>query len=385
MDEFEDIRPYRDNEVEAVVKKLHTHDELIEGLAVFRYPKLFKSSPLIAKGLIRTFVKNKTKSIKTIQDIQHIVGEQFKKILDKTANKVTISGLDQLNKEDAYLFIGNHRDISMDPALVSYLLYIANHNTVEIAIGDNLLKKQYISDLMRLNKSFIVKRSLVGREKLFGLKHLSKYIHQTIKSGHSIWIAQKEGRAKDGIDFTEPAIIKMLRMGGDIGDDKVDLTEAINSLNIIPVSISYELDPCDQMKAEEIFMNRNDKEYIKDENTDQKSIVTGLLNPKGNIHIAFGKKVVTTSEDAAEIAKEIDTQIIGNYLLQAPNYIAYEKFHALEPSIGPKLEELNTEVKISQSDRDNFETRLSLLNEKHQNILIEIYANPVISKLKLNN
>lgn len=383
MDEFEDIRPYRDDEVEAVVRKLHTHEELIEGLALFRYPKLFKSSPLIAKGLIRTFVKNKTKSIKTILDIQHIVGEQFKKILGKTATSVTISGLDKLNKEDSYLYIGNHRDISMDPALVSYLLYSANHNTVEIAIGDNLLKKQYISDLMRLNKSFIVKRSLVGREKLFGLKHLSKYIHHTIKSGHSIWIAQKEGRAKDGIDFTEPAIIKMLRMGGDLGDEKIDLSKAINSLNIVPVSISYEFDPCDNMKAEEIFMTRNGHEYIKDENTDQKSIVTGLLNPKGNIHIAFGNKVVTTNEDAAEIAREIDKQIIGNYRLQAPNYIAYEKFRVLDPSIGPKLEDLKTEVTVTQTDRDNFETRLALMNENHRDILIEMYANPVISKLKL--
>ena len=319
MDEFEDIRPYRDDEVEAVVKNLYKHDELILGMAEFRFPKLFKSSPIIAKSLVRAFVKKKAKSIKTILDIQHIVGEELTKILVKTAGEITTSGLDQLSKEESYLFIGNHRDISMDPALVSYLLNNANHNTVEIAIGDNLLKKKYIADLMKLNKSFIVKRSLIGREKLFALKHLSRYIHYRIKSGNSIWIAQKEGRAKDGIDFTEPAIIKMLHLGSYTDNKKIKLSDAINSLNIIPISISYELDPCDSMKAEELYMIRNNETYIKNEDTDQKSIVTGLLNPKGNIHISFGKKIVTIKEDAGEIANEIDTQIIERYLLQAPN------------------------------------------------------------------
>ena len=176
MDEFEDIRPYRDDEVEAVVKNLYQQDELILGMAKFRFPKLFESSPIIAKSLVRAFVKKKAKSIKTILDIQHIVGEELTKILAKTAGKITTSGLGQLSKEKSYLFIGNHRDISMDPALVSYLLHNANHNTVEIAIGDNLLKKQYISDLMKLNKSFIVKTSLIGREKETEqlLKHLNE-------------------------------------------------------------------------------------------------------------------------------------------------------------------------------------------------------------------
>ena len=384
MDEFEDIRPYRDDEVEAVVKNLYQQDELILGMAKFRFPKLFESSPIIAKSLVRAFVKKKAKSIKTILDIQHIVGEELTKILAKTAGKITTSGLGQLSKEKSYLFIGNHRDISMDPALVSYLLHNANHNTVEIAIGDNLKKKQYISDLMKLNKSFIVKRSLIGREKLFALKHLSRYIHHRIKSGNSIWIAQKEGRAKDGIDFTEPAIIKMLHLGSHTDNKKMKLSDAINSLNIIPISISYELDPCDSMKAEELYMIRNNETYIKDEDTDQKSIVTGLLNPKGNIHISFGEKVVTMKEDASEIANEIDNQIIERYLLQAPNYIAYEKLYASDSSIGPKLEDLTIEVEIRKKDRDNFENRLSLINEKHQPILLAMYANPIISKLKLH-
>ena len=172
MDEFEDIRPYRDHEVEAVIKTLHQQDELIIGMAKFRFPKLFKYSPTITKAVVRIVIKHKLKSIKTILDIQHIVGEELNAILNKTAKKVTISGLDRLNKEDAYLFIGNHRDISMDPALVSYLLHKANHNTVEIAIGDNLLKKKYIADLMRLNKSFIVRRSVNGPRETICLKTL---------------------------------------------------------------------------------------------------------------------------------------------------------------------------------------------------------------------
>jgi 1-acyl-sn-glycerol-3-phosphate acyltransferase len=383
MDEFEDIRPYRDHEVEVVVKTLHQQDELIIGMAKFRFPMLYNSIPFIAKSIVRAFVKKKSKSIKTILDIQHLVGDELNKILTKTTENITISGLDQLNKEESYLFIGNHRDISMDPALVSYLLYKSNHNTVEIAIGDNLLKKQYISDLMRLNKSFIVKRSVIGREKLFALKHLSRYIHHQIKAGHSIWIAQKEGRAKDGIDFTEPAIIKMLQLGGHKDGAKMKLSDAINSLNIIPISISYELDPCDSMKAKEVYMNQNNETYTKDENTDQKSIVTGLLNPKGNIHISFGEKVVATTDDAGEIAKEIDTQIIGNYLLQAPNYIAYQKLQTSTPSIGPKMDSLT--VDVQQEDLDKFEARLALIDKKYQSTFLAMYANPVINKLKLNS
>ena len=383
MNEFDDIRPYRDDEVEQVVKKLYQQDELIEGMAEFKFPRLFKSAPQIAKGIVRAFVKKKVKPIKTILDIQHIVGAEFKKILEKTADNVTLSGLDKLNKEEAYLFIGNHRDISMDPALVSYLLYSANHNTVEIAIGDNLLKKQYVSDLMRLNKSFIVNRSVTGREKLFALKKLSSYIHDRIKTGHSIWIAQKEGRAKDGSDFTEPAIIKMLQLGASKDGKKVKLSEAINSLNIIPVSISYELDPCDAMKAEELYMNRNNETYIKDENTDQKSIVTGLLNPKGNIHIAFGKKITTEKDDALDIALEIDQQIISDYKLQAPNYLAYDILQSKDHTIGPSLIELKPQIDISLEDQKSFDSRIENVDEKHRDILLEIYANPVLSQLKI--
>ncbi len=383
MNNFEDIRPYHDDEVKNVVNKLHKEDELIVGVAKYSYPKLFNISPIITKALIRFFFKKKSKSINKVSDFQNIIGLEFSKILKKTCGKVTISGLEKLDKNQSYLFIGNHRDIVMDPALVSYLLYKANHNTVEIAIGDNLLNKEYISDLMRLNKSFIVKRSLSGREKLLSLKKLSSYINYKIKSGDSIWIAQKEGRAKDGIDYTDPAIIKMLQLGVD--SKKIKLNETINSLNIIPVSISYELDPCDSMKAEEIYMKNNNITFIKDKNADQKSISRGLLNFKGNIHVSFGDKIKTFKEDPKEIAKEIDKQIINNYLLQAPNYIAYEKLHNRDSSIGPKLHDIEFEVKIKQKDRENFNKRISLIQEDHRPILIKMYANPVINKLNQVN
>ena len=383
MNNFEDIRPYRDDEVKNVVNKLHKVDELIVGVAKYSFPKLYNFSPIITKAILRFFLKKKSKSIDKISDFQDIISLEFSKILKKTCGEVSISGLEKLDKRSSYLFIGNHRDIVMDPALVSYLLYKANHNTVEIAIGDNLLNKEYISDLMRLNKSFIVKRSLTGREKLLALKKLSSYINYKIKSGESIWIAQKEGRAKDGIDFTDPAIIKMLQLAVD--SKKIKLSDTINSLNIIPVSISYELDPCDSMKAEEIYIKKNNETFIKDKNTDQKSISRGLLSFKGNIHVSFGDKIKTFKEDPKEIAKEIDKQIINNYLLQAPNYIAYEKLRNIDSSIGPKLNDVKFEVKIKQDDRENFNKRISLIQENHRSILIQIYANPVINKLNQIN
>ncbi|MDF5295506.1 1-acyl-sn-glycerol-3-phosphate acyltransferase, partial [Vibrio parahaemolyticus] len=172
--------------------------------------------------------------------------------LNKTTDGVTFSGLDKLDKNTSYLFVSNHRDIAMDPALVNYGLYQSGHRTVRIAIGDNLLKKPCATELMRLNKSFIVKRSAKApREMMKALGQLSSYIKHSLDTGNSIWIAQKEGRAKDGNDFTDPAILKMFHVEG--RKQKISFGEYTRSLKIVPVSIAYENDPCDIAKAKELY------------------------------------------------------------------------------------------------------------------------------------
>src|SRR5690606_21760891 len=190
---------------------------------------------------------------------------------------LTNSGLDKLSHDKSYLFISNHRDIAMDPAFVNYMLYHAGFDTLFIAIGDNLLKRPFVNDLMRLNRSFIVKRSLKGRELLKSSKQLSEYIHHCIAENRNVWIAQREGRAKDGVDRTETALLKMLGMAR----RPEGLAEALKPLHIVPVSISYEFDPCDALKGNELYQKTELGSYQKDDQSDINSIVTGMIGYKG--------------------------------------------------------------------------------------------------------
>ena len=192
---------------------------------------------------------------------------------------------------------------------------------------------------MRLNKSFIVKRSAKGREKLLATKLLSEYIHHSIDSGNNVWIAQREGRAKNGLDKTDPTIIKMFHMGK--RDENISLQAAINGMNIIPVSISYEYNPCDELIARQLYEVETKGSFVKDEKSDVISIGRGVEGYKGNIHLHFGEKIVAIDDDPANIAEQIDKQIIGNYKLHPSNYLAYEILHQQDNSIGPNLSEMN--------------------------------------------
>jgi hypothetical protein len=271
----------------------------------------------------------------------------------------------------------------MDPALIGYMLRNSVHGTVEIAIGDNLLKKDYISDLMRLNKSFIVKRSVQGREKLFASIQLSEYIFQAVQNGSNVWIAQREGRAKNGIDKTDPALIKMFHLSNRDVEPKMTLKDTINQLRIIPVSISYEYDPCAEMKARELYEIDKIGFFEKDENSDTISISEGLNGDKGIIHLRFGKPIVATEDDPVVIAQQIDNQIIGNYKLHPSNYLAYEKLREMNPEIGPSLDELEVKRTYINPKRMHFEVQYELIPDELKRYFLENYANPVLSKLKL--
>jgi glycerol-3-phosphate O-acyltransferase len=208
----------------------------------------------------------------------------------------------------------------MDPAFVNYMLYHAGFETLQIAIGDNLLKRPFVTDLMRLNKSFIVRRSLKGRDLLKSSKQLSEYIHYCIGTGRSVWIAQREGRAKDGVDRTDTALLKMLALARrDEG-----LMAALNALHIVPVAISYEFDPCDLLKADELYQKSEHGTYQKTDQSDIHSIVTGMVGFKGHVHVSFGTEITLSSDDADDAAAQVDAQIIQNYLLQSTNHLAVQ-------------------------------------------------------------
>ncbi len=271
MDQFHDIRPYNDQEVAKVLVNLVNNPDFIDTIIGFRFsacPKICKS-PL--KWLLKFVLKRQVAKIGNVHDFQMKVAAYMERMIKTTTTEVEYRGIEKLEKGMGYLFISNHRDIAMDPAFVNYGLYLNGLDTVRIAIGDNLLSRPFVSDLMRLNKSFIVKRSANGiREMMAAFSQLSHYITHSITKDHSnLWIAQKEGRAKDGVDKTDIAIIKMFYMSQ---KKQCSFSQAIQQLNIVPVSISYEYDPCGFDKAQELHEKSTTGNYEKAEFEDIDSI-----------------------------------------------------------------------------------------------------------------
>ena len=242
-DPFADIRPYRDGEVPEVLARLLRNPELLDSLATQRLPRLSGALPGLARWLVRVSLGWQLRDVTDVHGMQMVIKTYLEGMIENTSGGLSVSGLDALDSTRANLFMSNHRDIAMDPAFTNYALHLGGHQTVRIAIGDNLLTKPWVSDLMRLNKSFIVKRSVSGpRELLAASRNLANYIqYSLLQENAPIWIAQREGRAKDGLDRTEPAVIKMLGMSRDKGAQSFG--EHIASLGIVPVAISYELDP----------------------------------------------------------------------------------------------------------------------------------------------
>jgi hypothetical protein len=254
------------------------------------------------------------------------------------------------------------------------MLYHHEFDTLHIAIGDNLLKRPFLSKLMKLNKSFIVKRSVQGRDKLAASKQLSGYITHCINSRQNVWIAQREGRAKDGIDRTESAVIKMLHLAG--RDAKLSLAQAINALNIVPVAISYEYDPCDVAKARELHAVATEGRFIKDENTDVQSILSGIIGQKGAVHVSYGTPLRVPNDASYEqVAALIDDQVVRNYRLHPSNHFAVELLQSVAPPVD--------ETEAIAAKRREFLQRLEAAPEQLRSLLLQQYANPVLVRQQL--
>ncbi len=378
MEKFDAIRPYRDEEIRKVLERLLIDREFIDSIANFFHPRLSSFIPSLMRWLARSRLRSQLKNVYDVRSMQDVIAEYMDKMIHDTTTKLTHSGMENLEKGRNYLFISNHRDITMDPAFVNYMLYHAGYETLQIAIGDNLLKKPFVTDLMRLNKSFIVQRSLKGRELLQALKTLSEYIHHCIHSGQNVWIAQREGRAKDGIDKTDPALLKMLAMGR----RELSLGGSLSELHLVPVAISYEFDACDVLKAEELHAIEKDGSFAKNEQTDIHSIVTGMIGFKGHVHVGFGSELEINSDEPELIAELIDEQILKNYRLSDANYIAAEMLKEKGELLDPALDTVIKEKIISEADREIFLERISKTQPALMKHLLFGYANPLINKLK---
>ncbi len=374
MHEFDDIRPYHDSEVRGIVYGLLEDLELSRALGRFHYPRAYQWFPGPVARLVQAALKKELGNACCIHDVQIVIEKYLDKLIETTTDGLTHSGLDQLDTATPYLFISNHRDITMDPALVNYMLYHHEFDTLQIAIGDNLLKRPFLSKLMKLNKSFIVKRSVQGRDKLAASKQLSGYITHCINSRQNVWIAQREGRAKDGIDRTESAVIKMLHLAG--RDAKQSLAQAINALNIVPVAISYEYDPCDVAKARELHAVATEGRFVKDENTDVQSILSGIIGQKGAVHVSYGTPLRVPNDASYEqVAALIDDQVVRNYRLHPSNHFAVELLQSVAPPVD--------ETEAIAAKRREFLQRLEAAPEQLRSLLLQQYANPVLVRQQL--
>lgn len=377
INEFESISPYSDKDAVEALGKLADHPAVIEVSKA-----IFPDKP---KEYLREVLKN----LKSIDEFQTLVmSKAIEWVLDTSAHNFSYDGIENLKKINGkFLALSNHRDIILDPAITQVVLYRNGLQTTEIAVGSNLLSNKYVEYLIRSNRMIKVIRGINARQLYLSSQVLSKYIRTGITSGKSsIWIAQREGRTKNGIDTTEQGLLKMLDMSG-----TKDFVSNFEELNIVPLSISYEYEPCDIMKARELLISRTQK-YVKGPQEDLISIMTGINQQKGNIHLNIG--VPLTHEEIVEasccnkndryqaIRHAVDDRVIEGYRLWKNNYIAYDMVnHSYKYRDLYTPEDVEKFTNYVEQQLDKVEK--SLNRSDLRDIFLKIYGNPVLSKEQL--
>lgn len=373
LEEYSDIAPLEGDSVIEAVAYLTKYPQIIGNLVGTildsKKPDYMENVKKITNEILI-----RMKKVKTYDDYQRYItiGYLIPAIIDRSIDQFTFSGSDNLSDDDAYLYFSNHRDIVLDCALLDYALYESDKQLCEMAFGDNLMASKAAEYLFRINGGIVVKRSLQIRQKYMESIRLSKYFCETIiDKDKSIWVAQKSGRSKDGIDNTSSAIIKMLYLSMRKG--KVSFSDLIAKLRIVPVAISYEYDPCDLNKSkEEIIKLLNDGEYSKKKYEDLINMVKGLRKYKGRVHVSIGKPLTDkVYNDHEEVARELDKQIHTMYNLWPTNYFAYDFLEGTNKFID----------KYEGFDQQKFLKRYSRVEESVRNYALNAYANPVRSYL----
>lgn len=377
--EFDAIRAYEDRDLGATIKTLFA-DEAFRDVLQSLFPN--QSLPLLEKQL---------SSYTSILEFQkNFIHGLVTQLIQKTGNGLTLDISALTNKGLPYTYISNHRDIILDSALLDILLIDAEFpQTVEIAIGDNLLVYPWIKHLVRLNKAFIVQRSLSLREMLAASKLMSRYMHFVItQKKNPIWIAQREGRAKDGNDRTQEAVLKMIAMGGE-----GTAAERLMAMHIVPLSISYEFDPCDFLKAKEFQMKRDNPAYKKTRADDLINMQTGLFGYKGRVHYACApciddwiatREGLSNAEFFAATARRLDEEIYRNYRLYPNNFVALDLLNNRKDYISHYSEE--DKVQFGQYLRQQID-KIDLPNKDEvflRERLLEMYANPAKNQLAVS-
>lgn len=376
MQKFDAIRPFYDSEINEALQDV-IHHPMMKALMNFSFPDVADE---VWKEQLR-----KTHSIRDFQC--NFIYHSVQKVLEKSSEGLTTSGFENLEPNTSYLFISNHRDILLDTTLLNAALFEHGLVMTASAIGDNLVKKSFLKILAKLNRNFLVQRGLTPREMLQSSKLLSEYIgHLLLHENRSVWIAQREGRTKDGNDATNPGVLKMLGMAS----DEKNLMDYFKKIKIVPVSISYEYDPTDALKMPQLMAEAKNEVYIKEKNEDFMTILSGALGQKKRIHIHVGKvldievdAIIAENDNSNKqivaLAQVIDDAILSNYKLWPTNYIAYDIVNKADT-----YSHLYTE-----NEKSLFERRLEMRIDHDNPVALEgflaMYANPVVNKLKYDN
>ncbi len=320
-EKYKSIRPLLPEEVAQAIKMLVEEPMLKEAFSAF------------GLGVSWEQMVQALEACQSVEDFKKQVSYKLVKgIMQKACRSVDFVDHAGLKTDQAYTYISNHRDIILDSAFLSVMLLDKGLVFPQIAIGDNLLILPWVETLVKLNGSFLVKRNLQGREVLLAAKMLSEYMNDAIREGQPLWIAQREGRAKDSSDHTQPALLKMLSIGAGKG---VSFLEAIRQLNIVPTSCSYEFDPCDFLKAQEMQIKRDCPDYKKSKADDGINMKTGVFGYKGAVHFATGKPLnealdredwsdMRPADQVVKVAELIDKEIYRAYKMFPCNYVALD-------------------------------------------------------------
>ncbi|QDH79483.1 1-acyl-sn-glycerol-3-phosphate acyltransferase [Echinicola soli] len=371
MSKFDHIRPFYDTEVNQAIRGI-VDDPMMKAVMQFTFPEMEESE--WKRQLNRTH---------SIRDFQiNFIYPAIEMVLKRSSEGLSYSGLDQLDQHVPYLFISNHRDIILDTSLLNYVLYNNGLMMTSSAIGDNLVKRPLLMTLSKLTRNFMVQRGLSPRELLESSRLMSEYIQDLLfHENRSVWIAQREGRTKDGNDATQKGVLKMISMArGEVGE-----MEYFKKIHIVPVSISYEYDPTDVLKMPELMAKSRSEVYVKHENEDFNTILNGIMGQKKHIHVHVDKplddeidKIIKTEEPANRqfqyLSQVIDERIIANYKLWPTNFIAHDLLHGSEQYAG----------EYSTEERKQFQERMAegidLQDEVAVTNFLSMYANPVTNQ-----
>ena len=374
LTEFNDIAPFNDEEASAALARVANH------------PNVPWISRVVFPDKPETFLRDILKNLHSVDEFQDaVMVHAIEWIVSNTVRDFSYDGISKVSDTHSrYLFMSNHRDIILDPAFVQIILRRNQLPYTQIAVGDNLLKHKTVELLIRSNRMIKVIRGISARELYLSSQLLSKYIRETITSGQSsVWIAQRQGRTKDGNDTTEQGLLKMLDMSG-----TKDFVQNFMELNLVPISVSYEYEPCDIMKAREVLISRSQK-YVKGENEDLQSIIEGIRQFKGNVHINFGNPL--TEEEIREaslcdkndryqlIRHAVDRRVISGYKLWKTHYMAYDIVNNTQKYAAQYTPE-DREAFLAYVDGQLKKVEPELDQTALREIFLGIYANPVAGK-----